>query len=103
MRWTLTAIALAFLAFTLVLPAGAGVSTRRSSKGVDAYWPAIREPDALSAARLTLLIAAIAVPINLVFGVAAAWCIAKFDFPRQEPADHPDRPAVRGLAGHLRA
>ena len=45
------------------------------------YWQAISEPDALGAAKLTLLVAAIAVPINLLFGVAAAWAIAKFDFP----------------------
>ena len=44
------------------------------------YLVAITEPDALSAIRLTLLAAAIAVPLNLVFGVAAAWCIAKFHF-----------------------
>jgi sulfate/thiosulfate transport system permease protein len=79
-RWTLTAIALVFLAFTLVLPL-ALVFHQALSKGLDAYWRAISEPDALSAARLTLLIASIAVPINLGFGVAAAWCIAKFTFP----------------------
>jgi sulfate/thiosulfate transport system permease protein len=79
-RWTLTAIALAFLAFTLVLPLVL-VFHEALSKGVDAYLAAIREPDALSAARLTLLIASIAVPVNLVFGVSAAWCIAKFEFP----------------------
>ena len=99
-RWTLTAIALAFLAVTLVLPL-ALVFVQALAKGLPAYWQAIREPDALSAARLTLLIASIAVPVNLVFGVAAAWCISKFEFPGQEPADHPDRPAVRRLAGHL--
>ncbi|HEY4648304.1 MAG TPA: sulfate ABC transporter permease subunit CysW [Gemmatimonadales bacterium] len=79
-RWTLTAIALVFLALTLVLPL-ALVFHEAFSKGLAAYVAAIREPDALSAARLTLLIASIAVPINLVFGVAAAWCIAKFEFP----------------------
>ena len=79
-RWTLTAIALIFLAFTLVLPL-ALVFHQAFSKGLAAYWRAISEPDALSAARLTLLIASIAVPINLVFGVAAAWCISKFAFP----------------------
>jgi sulfate transport system permease protein len=79
-RWALTAIALVFLAFTLVLPL-ALVFHQAFSKGLEAYWRAISEPDALSAARLTLLIAAIAVPINLVFGVAAAWCISKFVFP----------------------
>ncbi len=51
------------------------------SKGLPTYWEAISEPDALSAARLTLLVAAIAVPANLIFGVAAAWCISKFEFP----------------------
>ena len=79
-RWTLTAIALSFLAVTLVLPL-ALVFHQAFSKGLDAYWRAISDPDALSAARLTLLIASIAVPINLVFGVAAAWCISKFAFP----------------------
>ena len=64
---------------------------------------AIDEPDALAAIRLTLLVAAIAVPLNAVFGVAAAWAIAKFELPRQEPAAHPDRPAVLGLAGGRRA
>src|SRR4051812_38272795 len=79
-RWALTAIALTFLAVTLVLPL-ALVFHQAFSKGLEAYWRAISDPDALSAARLTLLIASIAVPINLVFGVAAAWCIAKFEFP----------------------
>jgi sulfate transport system permease protein len=78
-RWTLITIALAFLALTLLLPL-ALVFHEALSKGIDAYLAAIREPDALSAAWLTLLIASIAVPVNLVFGVAAAWCIAKFEF-----------------------
>jgi sulfate transport system permease protein len=50
------------------------------AKGLPTYLAAIREPDALSAIRLTLLVAGIAVPLNAVFGVAAAWCIAKFEF-----------------------
>jgi sulfate transport system permease protein len=79
-RWALIAIALAFLALTLVVPL-ALVFAQALSKGLPAYWDAIKEPDALSAAKLTLLIASIAVPINLVFGVAAAWCITKFSFP----------------------
>ena len=79
-RWTLIAVALAFLAFTLVLPL-ALVFSQALAKGFDAYWQAISEPDALSAAKLTLLIASIAVPVNLVFGIAAAWAITKFDFP----------------------
>ncbi len=78
-RWTLTTIALCFLAFTLVLPLVL-VFTEALSKGLPAYRDAIKEPDALSAAKLTLLIASIAVPVNLVFGVAAAWCISKFEF-----------------------
>lgn len=79
-RWSLTTIALVFLAVTLVLPLVL-VFSEAFSKGLTAYWDAIRQPDTLSAARLTLLTASIAVPINLIFGVAAAWCIAKFDFP----------------------
>ena len=49
-------------------------------QGLGAYLAALVEPDALAAIRLTLLVAAIAVPLNLVFGVAAAWAIAKFEF-----------------------
>jgi sulfate transport system permease protein len=79
-RWTLIAVALAFLALALVLPLVL-VFAEALAKGLPAYWDAIREPDALSAARLTLLIASIVVPVNLVFGVAAAWCISKFEFP----------------------
>jgi sulfate transport system permease protein len=79
-RWTLTALALGFLALTLVLPL-ALVFHEALAKGFAAYLAAIREPDALSAAKLTLLIASIAVPINLVFGLAAAWCVSKFEFP----------------------
>jgi sulfate/thiosulfate transport system permease protein len=78
-RWTLIAVALVFLALTLALPL-ALVFHEAVSKGLAAYWAAITEPDALSAARLTLLIAGIVVPVNLVFGISAAWCIAKFDF-----------------------
>ena len=57
-----------------------------------------REPMALSALKLTLITAAIAVPLNLVFGVAAAWAIAKFDFPGKNVLVTLDRPAVRRLA-----
>src|SRR5512135_1078660 len=72
-------IALVFVACFLVLPLVA-VFTEALRKGLGAYFHAFTDPDALSAIRLTLLTAAIAVPANLVFGVAAAWCIAKFDF-----------------------
>jgi sulfate transport system permease protein len=78
-RYTLIGIALVFLALVLLLPLVL-VFVQAFAKGLPAYWEAIREPDALSAAKLTLLIAAIAVPANLIFGVAAAWCISKFEF-----------------------
>jgi sulfate/thiosulfate transport system permease protein len=70
---------LIFLGLFLFLPLTA-VFANALVKGVSAYLAAIKEPDALSAIRLTLLAAAIAVPLNLVFGLAAAWAIAKFDF-----------------------
>lgn len=75
----LMGVALAFLTLFLFIPLLA-VFTEALRKGVDAYFAAITEPDALSAIRLTLTTAAIAVPLNLVFGVAAAWTIAKFEF-----------------------
>ena len=78
-RWLLTALALGFMGLFLVLPLAA-VFVAALKAGWTAYWAALKEPDALSAIRLTLLTAAIAVPLNLVFGVAAAWCIAKFEF-----------------------
>ncbi|WP_424858626.1 sulfate ABC transporter permease subunit CysW [Tepidimonas sp. HKU77] len=78
-RWTLTVLALGFMALFLVLPLLA-VFAEALRKGWDAYWSALQEPDAWAAVRLTLLTAAIAVPLNLVFGVAAAWAIAKFEF-----------------------
>jgi sulfate/thiosulfate transport system permease protein len=79
-RLALIAVALAFLALFLAVPLAA-VFHEALAKGVRAYLDAIREPMALSALKLTLITAAVAVPLNLVFGVAAAWCIAKFDFP----------------------
>ncbi len=78
-KWTLIGIALVFLLLFLVLPLAA-VFAETLRKGADAYLAGLREPDAWSAIKLTLITAAIAVPLNLVFGVAAAWCIAKFDF-----------------------
>ena len=79
-RWLLTGLALAFVAFFLVLPL-ASVFTEALRRGVGAYLASFNDADALSAIRLTLLAAAISVPANLVFGVAAAWTIAKFNFP----------------------
>ncbi|TFW10212.1 sulfate ABC transporter permease subunit CysW [Oxalobacteraceae bacterium OM1] len=78
-RVLLIGIALAFLTLFLFIPLVA-VFTEAFKKGWDTYATAITEPDALSAIKLTLLTAAIAVPLNLVFGVAAAWTIAKFEF-----------------------
>ena len=78
-RWLLTALALGFMGLFLVLPLAA-VFVEALRGGWQAYWDALKEPDALAAIRLTLLTAAIAVPMNLVFAVAAAWCIAKFEF-----------------------
>ena len=79
-RWTLTGIALLFLACFLALPLAA-VFAEALRRGFGAYFSAFAESDALASIRLTLLAAAISVPANLVFGVAAAWCIAKFNFP----------------------
>ncbi|MGI9134154.1 MAG: sulfate ABC transporter permease subunit CysW, partial [Rhodoferax sp.] len=78
-RYTLIGTALAFVFLFLLLPLAA-VFTEALRKGFDAYLDALKEPDAWSAIRLTLLIAACAVPLNLVFGVAAAWAIAKYEF-----------------------
>jgi len=75
----LIAIALVFIALFLVLPLAA-VFAEALRKGLGAYWLALLEPDAWAAIRLTLLTAVVAVPLNLVFGVAAAWAIAKYDF-----------------------
>jgi sulfate transport system permease protein len=78
-RYTLITIALVFVLLFLVLPLAA-VFTEALRKGFDAYWAALKEPDAWSAIKLTLIAAAIAVPLNLVFGVSAAWAIAKYEF-----------------------
>jgi len=78
-RWTLIGVALTFLTLFLFVPLAA-VFVEALKKGWDVYLAAIVEPDAVSAIQLTLLAAAISVPLNLVFGIAAAWAIAKFDF-----------------------
>src|SRR5919106_628491 len=82
-RWvraTLITVALLFLGIFLLLPLVV-VFTEAFKIGVEVYLESIREPDAAAAIRLTLIAAGIAVPLNLVFGVAAAWAIAKFQFP----------------------
>ncbi len=78
-RYTLTGIALLFVVLFLILPLAA-VFTEALRKGLGAYLEALKEPDAWSAIKLTLIAAAISVPLNLVFGVAAAWAIAKYEF-----------------------
>jgi sulfate/thiosulfate transport system permease protein len=78
-RWTLIGVAVTFLATFLFLPL-AVVFSSALAKGFSVYLAAVHEPDALSAIELTLIAAGISVPLNLVFGVAAAWAIGKFDF-----------------------
>ena len=78
-KWLLIGVALVFLGFFLFLPLVA-VFVEALRNGLGMYWSAITEPDAVAAMKLTLTVAAIAVPLNLVFGVAAAWAIAKFAF-----------------------
>lgn len=79
-RLVLISIALAFLGLFLVIPLAA-VFTEAFAKGWRVYLAAIAEPEAMSAIRLTVLVALISVPLNAVFGVAAAWAIARFEFP----------------------
>ncbi|CCD41505.1 Sulfate transport system permease protein CysW [Candidatus Paraburkholderia kirkii UZHbot1] len=78
-RWLLTGIALAFLALFLVVPLAA-VFVQAFAKGIGYYFESLKDPDAWSAIELTLTTAAIAVSLNVVFGLAASWAIAKFEF-----------------------
>jgi sulfate transport system permease protein len=75
----LIALSLGFLGLLILLPIFA-VFQEAFSQGLEGYWKAISDPDALSAIRLTLLVAVIAVPLNLLFGIMASWAIAKFEF-----------------------
>ncbi|MBC7506921.1 MAG: sulfate ABC transporter permease subunit CysW [Sandarakinorhabdus sp.] len=79
LRWLLIAVAVAFLLLNLALPL-AIVFAEAFRKGVAVYASAISDPDARAALKLTLTVAAIAVPVNIFFGLAASWAIAKFDF-----------------------
>jgi sulfate/thiosulfate transport system permease protein len=79
LRWLLTGLALGFLALNLALPLAA-VFIEGFRKGIAAYAAAIVDPDAVAALQLTLTVAAIAVPLNIIVGLAASWAIAKFDF-----------------------
>lgn len=78
-RWLIICAALAFIALFLVLPLAA-VFAEALRKGWGEFFAALSEPDAISAVRLTLITAAICVPLNLVVGVAAAWAITRFEF-----------------------
>ncbi|MGL5632786.1 MAG: sulfate ABC transporter permease subunit CysW [Azovibrio sp.] len=78
-KFLILGVSLTFFAIFLLLPLIA-VFVEAFRKGLETYWAALVEPDAVSAIRLTLITAAIALPLNLVFGVAAAWAIAKFEF-----------------------
>ncbi len=78
-RWTLTGIALLFLGVFIFMPL-AVVFVEALRKGFSVYWDGLTQPDALAAIKLTLIAAGIAVPLNVVFGIAAAWAVGKFEF-----------------------
>ncbi|MDB5473719.1 MAG: cysW [Devosia sp.] len=78
-RWVLILTGLVFMALFLALPLIA-VFSEALRQGAGSYFQSLQSPDALSAIRLTLLVAAIAVPLNVVFGICASWAIAKFEF-----------------------
>lgn len=82
-RWILAIVAFVFLTLFLFLPL-ATVFAEAFRDGAGAYWAAITEPDTIDAIALTLRTALIAVPLNAVFGVAAAWLIARFRFPGRD-------------------
>ena len=78
-RWTLIALALGYLTLFLFVPLAA-VFAEALKNGLESYFAPFQDPDTLAAIRLTFIAASLAVPLNLVFGVAAAWAIAKFEF-----------------------
>jgi len=82
-RWLLIAIGVGWFAALLLLPL-AVIFIQAFKQGVLVFWHAISEPDALSALGLTALVTLLSVPLNLVFGVAAAWAIARFRFPGRQ-------------------
>ncbi|MDX1950974.1 MAG: sulfate ABC transporter permease subunit CysW [Verrucomicrobiota bacterium] len=79
-KWILTGIALTFVTLFLLLPL-INVFAQAFRNGFKFYIESLSDPDTLAAIKLTLLVAVITVPLNLVFGVAASWAIAKFNFP----------------------
>ena len=78
-RWSLIAIAVGFIGLFICVPL-AIVFIQAFSKGVEAYWSALSQVDTIAAIKLTLLVALVTVPLNTVFGVAAAWAITRFEF-----------------------
>ena len=78
-RWLLIGIAAAFLGVALLLPLSV-VFASALSKGLGPFWAALTEPETLSAIQLTLLTAAISVPVNALFGLAAAWLVSRYEF-----------------------
>ena len=78
-RWILIALALGYLTLFLFIPLAA-VFAEALKNGLESYFAPFQDPDTLAAIRLTFIAASLAVPLNLVFGVAAAWAIAKFEF-----------------------
>ena len=78
-RWSLVTIAVCFIGLFICLPLGL-VIVKAFSKGIEAYWEALSDPDTLAALRLTLLTALVTVPLNTIFGLAAAWAVTRFDF-----------------------
>lgn len=78
-KWILITIALLFCFVFLLLPL-VNVLAQAFDKGIGFYWESLTNPDAWAAIRLTLLVAAVSVPLNVLFGLAAAWAIAKFEF-----------------------
>ncbi len=78
-KWLLTGLALGFCLVFLLLPL-ANVFAQALAKGWTVYWKSLAHPDSLAAIKLTLLVAGISVPLNVLFGLAAAWAIAKFEF-----------------------
>ena len=79
LRYALITVAIVYLALFLLVPL-ISIFYEALRQGVAVYWAAMTEPDALSAIRLTVWVAAIALPLNAVFGIAAAWAVTKFDF-----------------------
>ena len=79
-KWVLISIALVFSFVFLLVPL-LNVFAQAFAQGWTFYWQSLAQPDSLAAIRLTFLVAAISVPLNVLFGLAAAWAIAKFEFP----------------------